>query len=130
MSVTLVLDISRVCIEGLHFVHGSHVGPGYTSYKLSEGLADHIWVGVVTLVLDIPRRNSVTGWRSHVELDIPRRSSLKGWRIVYGICQSRWSWIYLEYVLKVCISYMAVMLALDIPRINSVKGWRIIFGLA
>ena len=41
------------------------------------------------------RRNSVTGWRSHVELDIPRRSSLKGWRIVYGICQSRWSWIYL-----------------------------------
>ena len=55
MAVTLVLDISRVCIEGLHFVHGSHVGPGYTSYKLSEGLADHIWVGVVTLVLDIPR---------------------------------------------------------------------------
>ena len=55
MAVTLVLDISRVCIEGLRFVYGSHVGPGYTSYKLSEGLADHIWVGVVTLVLDIPR---------------------------------------------------------------------------
>ena len=85
------LDIPRVCIEDLRFVHGSHVGPGYTSYKLSEGLADHIWVGVVTLVLDIPRRNSVTGWRSHVELDIPRRSSLKGWRIVYGIWQSRWA---------------------------------------
>ena len=39
-------------------------------------------------------------------------------------------WIYLEYVLKICVSYMAVTLALDIPRRNSVKGWRIIFGLA
>ena len=74
---------------------------------------------------------------SHVGLDIPPRSSLKGWRIVYGIWQSRryldisrvciegvrfvygiwqsrWSWTYLEYVLKVCVSYMAVTLALDI----------------
>ena len=64
--------------------------------------------------LDIPPRSSLKGWPSHVELDIPRRSSLKGWRIVYGIWQSRWSWIYLEYVLKVCVSYMAVTLALDI----------------
>ncbi len=51
----MVLDISRVCIEGLLIVYVSHVGLAYTSYKLSEGLADHIWVGVVTLVLDIPR---------------------------------------------------------------------------
>ena len=47
----------------------------------------------------------MTGWRSHVELDIPRRS-----------------WIYLEYVLKVCISYMAVMLALDIRSYKLSEG--------
>ena len=114
-------------------------------------MADHIWVGLVTLVLDIPRRNSVTGWRSHVELDIPRRSSLKGWRIVYGIWQSR---RYLD-ISRVCIedlrfvhgshvgpgytSYKlsegladhiwvgVVTLVLDIPRV-CIEGLHIVYG--
>ena len=57
--------------------YGSHVGPGYvSSMYLRSAFLSYM---AVTLALDIPRRNSVKGWRSHVELDIPRRSSLKGW---------------------------------------------------
>ena len=62
---------------------------------------------LVTLVLDIPRRNSVKGWRSHVKLDIPRRSSLKGWQDHI--------WVGL------------VTLVLDIPRV-CIEGLHIVYG--
>ena len=136
MAVTLVLDISRVCIEGLRFVYGSHVGPGYTFVETQ-------WrVG-----------GSYLGWPSHVG---PWYTSCMYWRSTYRIWQSRWAWIGLveaHWMLAYCrwqsrmsrrshwvLSYWAwiclveahsrlgaVTLVLDISRV-CIEGLHIVYG--